>query len=197
MDVDPAPYLNRTNLTLYIDTNIIGSTSEAVRTLVRLREEGWISLQRTDTMDTEFIKAPPEKRSELTDESSRYPEAYGPLVLDHSRLGSAVLGDEDDEARLRRVFSILHPGGHWDSARENDVRDAMHVSTAIRYGGYGFVTHDRLMLNKHDQMAEGFANFRIWRPEKAVEEALGRVRNMRELHRREPERGPLPEWFCR
>ena len=69
--VDATPYLNRTAFTLFLDTNIIGSIDQPILTLLRLREEGWINLQRTDTMDTEFLKAAPDKRADLTEESSR------------------------------------------------------------------------------------------------------------------------------
>ena len=69
--MDATPYLNRTAFTLFLDTNIIGSIDQPILTLLRLREEGWINLQRTDTMDTEFLKAAPDKRADLTEESSR------------------------------------------------------------------------------------------------------------------------------
>ncbi|TXK34260.1 type II toxin-antitoxin system VapC family toxin [Nonomuraea sp. C10] len=192
--MDAIPYLNRTAFTLFIDTNIIGSDDQSVLALRRLREEGWINLQRTDTMDTEFLTAPPELWVNLTEESSRYPETFGPLILDHSRLGSSILGDDEDEARLHSVFAILYPGAEWGEARKNHVRDAMHVATSIRYGGDGFVTYDKRMLNKYNEIAAQFGGFRILSPAQAVEEALGRVASLRELHRREPHRGELPEW---
>lgn len=190
--MDATPYLNRTAFTLFIGTTIIGSDDQPVLALRRLQEEGWINLERTDTMDTEFLNAPPEVQASLTEESSQYPKAFGQLILDHSRLDSSVLGDDDDEARLHRVFAILYPGVTWGKARKNHVRDAVHVATALRYGGHGFVTYDKRMLNKHDQVAAQFGGFLILSPAQAVEEALGRVASLRELHRREPQRGELP-----
>ncbi|MFC4591832.1 PIN domain-containing protein [Sphaerisporangium corydalis] len=191
--MDVTPYLNRTHLTFFIDTNIIGDRDEPVVTLVRLRTEGWINLQRTDTVDTELAKARREIRAKLTEESAQYPESYGPLVLDHSRTDTSVLGDEEDTRRLQKIFSIMRPGASWEKVRENHIRDAMHVSTAIRYGGDGFVTKDTGILRSEHLIAAEFG-FRIYHPQQALEEAFSRVSNMRELHRREPDRGQLPPW---
>jgi len=115
-------------------------------------------------------------------------------VLGHSWLGSSVLGDAEDEHRLKQVFSILFPGVQWEKARDNHIHDAMHVATAIRYGGHGFVTREKTLLNKHEAIAAAFQNFRIWLPEQALQEAMSRIASIRELHRREPERGELPSW---
>lgn len=194
MATDPLPYANLTALTLFIDSHIVDATDHEVRFLMQLREEGWISLQRTDTMDTEFGKATGEKWARLTEASSRYPEALGPMVLDHSRLDFSVLGDEEDQHRLDRVFSILFPGVQREEARDNHIHDAMHVATAIRYEGYGFVTREKRLLNKHDAISSAFSGFQMWRPEQGIAEAMRRITSMRRLHKLEPERGELPAW---
>ncbi|WP_248959824.1 hypothetical protein [Sphaerisporangium perillae] len=194
VNVDPTPYLNRTNLTFYIDSHIVDAEDEAVVYLRRLRTEGWISLQRTDTMDMEFGKATGEKWASLTNASSGYPEALGPMVLDHSRLDASVQGDAEDKRRLHDVFSILFPAVQWEQARDNHIHDAMHVATSIRYCGDGFVTREKRLLNKHDAVSAAFEGFHVWCPEQAIEEANGRIASMRELYRREPERGELPAW---
>lgn len=194
MAADPVPYMNRTALTLFIDSNIVDAGDDEVSYLKRLREEGWISLQRTDTMDTEFGKATGETWTRLTEASSKYPEVLGPVVLDHSRLDFAVLGDEEDQLRLDRVFSILFPGAQREEARDNHIHDAMHVATAIRYGGYGFVTREKRLLNKYEAISSAFAGFRMWRPEQAIAEAMRRITSMRRLHQLEPARGELPVW---
>jgi hypothetical protein len=89
-------------------------------------------------MDTEIAAAPDDKVHSLTEASAEYPEAVGPMVLGHSRLGFAVLGSEEDADRLDDVFAILFPNVNRIAARKNHIRDAMHVATAIRYGGFGF-----------------------------------------------------------
>lgn len=193
MTAAPTPY-NLTGLNLYIDTHIIDAADEASACLRRLREEGWINLQRTDTMDTELADAPAEKWADLTEASAEYPEALGPMVWGHSRWGSAVWGSDEDRVRIDDVFAVLFPNADRTTARRNHIRDAMHVSTAIRYGGLGFVTRERRLLNKAQQMAERFGGFRMWSPEQALHEAAARVRSLRELHRLEPRPGALPAW---
>jgi hypothetical protein len=188
------PYKNITGLTLYIDTHILDSLEPAAVSLKRLREEGWINLQRTDVMDTELAAAPPEKWAQLTERSAAYPEALGPAVVGHSRVESAVVGSEEDGVRLDETFAILFPGADRQTARQNHIRDAMHVSTAIRYGGFGFVTNEKRLLNKADRIAERFQGFKVLTPEAALAEAAARVKSARALHRLEPHRGTLPTW---
>ena len=65
--VDPTLYMNRTGLKLFIDSHIVDAADEVAVTLRKLREVGWISLQRTDTMDTEFGKAAGEQWTRLTE----------------------------------------------------------------------------------------------------------------------------------
>lgn len=60
MAIAPTPR-NLTALLLFIDTHIIDATDPATVCLRRLRDEGWINLQRTDAMDTELVDAPAEK----------------------------------------------------------------------------------------------------------------------------------------
>ncbi|MFF2520225.1 hypothetical protein [Streptomyces sp. NPDC058086] len=142
----------------------------------------------------ELADAPAEKWAQLTEASAGYPEALGPMVWGQSRWDSSVWGTEEDHARLRDVFAILFPNVDRATARDNHIRDAMHVSTAIRYGGFGFVTRERRLLNKADRIAERFHGFRMWPPEDALTEATARIRGIRELHRLEPHRGTLPTW---
>ncbi|MGW5232078.1 hypothetical protein ACWEQU_07230 [Streptomyces nodosus] len=193
MATAPTPH-NLTALLLFIDTHIIDATDYATVCLRRLRDEGWINLQRTDAMDTELADAPAEKWARLTEASASYPEALGPIVWGQSRWDSSVFGSEEDHARLDNVFAILFPNADRATARDNHIRDAMHVSTAIRYGGFGFITRERRLLNKAVLIAERFHGFRMWSPEAALAEAAARIRGVRELHRRDPHRGTLPTW---
>jgi hypothetical protein len=76
-----------------------------------------VRLYRTDTMDTELTDAKLEKRGHLLDRSAQFVEHQGPLVWGHSRWDHAVWGTKDDEARIDRVFSLLHPKGSRAKAR--------------------------------------------------------------------------------
>lgn len=111
VNVESQKYIeSRSGLLLFVDTNLIGSHDAEVRDLVRLHEEGWIQLQRTDTVDTELgTKSDPDRKAELLAESAGFVESLGVFVLDHSRLDHAVLGGSTDETRLDRVFKTLFP----------------------------------------------------------------------------------------
>lgn len=142
-----------TNLTLYIDVHILDSPGEDVCLLKRARDEGWIRLQRTDVMDTELSgKADPVERAQLLDRSSQYAESIGPAIVGHSRIGHCVVGGDEDDERLADVFRILFPNVEPGSARKQHSRDAMHISTAIRYAGSGYVTNERKLLNKSEKI---------------------------------------------
>ncbi len=107
---------NLTGLTLYIDTHIIDAADDASTTLKSLREAGWISLQQTDTMDTELADAPAEKWARLTEASAAYPEALGAAVVDHTR------------ARTTRSWAVRR----MQAASRTSTRSSSPTSTGLR-----------------------------------------------------------------
>jgi hypothetical protein len=188
-DGKPPEYLNRLGVILYFDVNFVDDESPAARELRRYYSEGWIMLMRSDTLDTELEGTQDEaKRLELLAAAQPYIESLGPAVFGSSRFDHSVFGNENDDARLDRVYSILFP----NSDRRDDspkrarrkIRDAMHVATAIRYGGNGFVTRDRHdLLRKSDAIAQAFDGFRIWSPEGAFVERMKERYDQRERRR--------------
>lgn len=178
---------NRLGLRFYFDNNFVGDRSNACEELRGLDRSGWIDLARSDTVDTELADTKdPERREQLLAESAAYWESFGPLVLDHSRLGSTVVGSADDHDRLDHVYRILFPGSDRHSAAtgraRRKLRDAMHVATAIRYGGMLFVTRDeRDLVSKSDAIAAAFNGFTIMLPETAL--ALAQRMKARYDHR--------------
>ncbi|MEV7215040.1 hypothetical protein AB0O31_18350 [Kitasatospora cineracea] len=201
MSTSPSRGRNVVGLYLFVDSNTLigavhrdGEHDEAARELFRLWEAGWIALGRTDTMDTERTEDQDEATAaQRQEESACLPEAFGPFVLDDSRLDHAVLGSDEDDARIRTVFSILFPSSSWETVRRNSRRDAMHVATTARYGGHAFVTNERGLLNKDEQIAAALG-IRLWSPTHALERAYGAIAARRRLHALEPERGPLPDY---
>jgi hypothetical protein len=128
---------------------------------------------RTDAMDTELSTAKataddPDKRARLLGLSAPLQEQLGAWVLGHSRLGSSVLGNADDQAVWDRVWDTIHPGKDRATARDNNVKDAMHVWTAIRYGSDAFVTLDEGLLKRADAVRSAFDGFNIWTPTQAL-----------------------------
>jgi hypothetical protein len=170
---DDARRENRTGLTFAIDNHIVDGTTPAEIELRRVHTEGWIELVLTDVTRTEWLAANPDKRQQLEDLALGYAEYHGPVVLGHSRLGSTVLGSAEDRERLERVFAALVPGTDFKSARTQDVRDAMNVATAIRYGTNGFITRDgigkdRGILHGAYAIRAAFDDFSILSPEQAL-----------------------------
>jgi hypothetical protein len=155
----------------------IRSTAPAQKTMDQLRqwhEDGWIDLARTDTMDTELLKARADKQQELMAESGRYAEVLGPLVLDHSRLNHAVLLSAGRGSPRRSVLGAVPrrgPGGH--NAQQPARCDARRHK--IRYAYTGFVTRERRLLNKADAVRAQFDWFLIVDPEAAVEIVRRRI----------------------
>jgi predicted nucleic acid-binding protein len=49
----------------------------------------------------------------------------------------------------------------WENARPQDVRDAKHLYTAIRFGMAAFVTLDENFHRKADQLGR---HIRVWPP---------------------------------
>jgi hypothetical protein len=132
--------LNRVGLTLYIDTMIIDAPDDASAFLRRLHDEHWIYLHRTDAMDADLATAPRSEAARLTGASAGYPEAHGPPVPGPTRQGHGVQATRENMERLELVRQILHGGASGERKDTNDLRDAMHVATAIRYGGYPLST---------------------------------------------------------
>jgi hypothetical protein len=181
-------------LLFYIDTNIVDALSAEAGALRRLDKEGWITLFKTDMMDIELSAAPTTELPRLFAASAPYPESFGPEVPGESDPNSSVRASQEDTDRVRDVFTLLYPGADWTAPRPNNRRDAMHVATAIRYGGRAFVTHDAKILKKDTVISQRFNGFRIWTARQALAEAAARVGSTRELYRREPHRGLLPTW---
>jgi hypothetical protein len=132
--------LNRVGLTLYIDTMIIDAPDDASAFLRRLHDEHWIYLHRTDAMDADLATAPRSEAARLTGASAGYPEAHGPPVPGQTRQGLGVQATREDMELLELVRHILHGGASGARKDTNELRDAMHVATAIRYGGYPLST---------------------------------------------------------
>jgi hypothetical protein len=188
----PPEFQCLTGLMLYIDTNVVDADDPAAADLRRLHQEGWIQLQRTDTVDTELASAPVEKRDRLLGLSRPYVESLGPMVADHSRADFSVGASDGDGARIRTAYGILHGGAA--RLRDNDLRDAMHVATAIRYGAFGFVTFDKKLLRKADAVRNAFGGFYVLDPSAARLEGMERVRRLRIVNAARNNPAIVPEW---
>jgi hypothetical protein len=96
-------------------------------------------------------------------------EVFGIAVLDHSRLDHCVLGSHEDCVELNRIIGIVPlKAKRGDPGSKNDLRDGMHIHTAIRDGYDGFVTTDRRVLRAAGAVRAGWPMFGIFTPSEAV-----------------------------
>jgi hypothetical protein len=169
-----ARWQNRTGLIFAIDTNIISSETRAELDLKQLHMGGWIELVMSDVTRTEWLdRATPEQREHLEALAINYVEYHGAVTLDHSRLDSSIRGTAEDQERLDGVFAALWPNKILKQARRQDVRDAMNVALAIRYGLNGFITRDGegrrgTLLKRADAIKAAFNGFSIISPAQAL-----------------------------
>lgn len=191
-----------TALRWYLDVHVIDDPR--ADDLLRLGELGWIRLNVTDTAYVETSAASdPTKLARLRAALSPFPVAHGPLVLDHSQLDMSVLGSQEDGDRIQRVYALLWPNNRFaDDANQATAtgrtrfRDALHVATAIRYGGTGFVTEDGKLLASVDRVAGQFDGFRIVPIDDATSTSLAAARHLRRRAEEigTPDPGSLPAW---
>ncbi len=141
---------------VYLDTSCVNAKQkiEALNELDRLNDEGKIMVEITDTFETELRSGKGYPRG--LPKASKYIFSEGPAVVGHSRLGSCIVGSDEDDRRMARVLEILFGKKPKTKYTSNDIRDVMHISTAIRYGGTYFVTLDKKVLKKAEKIKNEF-----------------------------------------
>lgn len=141
---------------IYIDTNCINArqSNQDLNALEQLNEDGKIIIEKTDVLDTELKEGLAYPRGQK--KSLGYIESYGPFVLGHSRLGFSVLGTKVEESEFAEMLELLWGKKGQNLYTKNEVRDAMHIYTASRYGGTFFVTSEEAILAKANAIEKRF-----------------------------------------
>lgn len=132
-------------ITVYIDTNRINARGKliAMGALERLHDNDLITIKKTDTLDTELQRG---YRPGL-DKSAKYEESMGMMVWDNSRWDHATWATDDNIARLDAILRVVFGPKDRNEYRGDEIRDAMHISTAIEYGGDYFVTDEKAICS--------------------------------------------------
>lgn len=145
-----------------IDTNSI-NTRQRDADLNNLEEwhlKGLIQMVKTDVMDTEFLKAPPEPREAFMNKSSRYQEDVGVGAYGHSRQHHAVYGEANDPNYPRdEMLRMLFPRFEYltdEDEKSRAIRDAMHLATHHMHKRDFFVTNDKHFKSARDALGERF-----------------------------------------
>lgn len=166
-------------ISVFIDTNCINAKQsiKPLNELERLYADEKILIEKTDTLDTELQEGKGYPRG--LKKSLNYIESYGPAVVGHSRLGSCIVEDESDNRRFSKVLSILWGQKARSQYSRQEIKDAMHIATAIRYGGTYFVTLEHNILKKSEEIKKEFV-ITICTPSnclKFVKEEIRRLNN--------------------
>ena len=160
---------------VYLDTSCVNAKQEieALNELERLNDEEKIMVEITDTFETELRSGKGYPRG--LPKALKYIFAEGPAVVGHSRVGSCIVGSDEDDKRMTRVLEILFGKKLRAKYTGNEIRDAMHISTAIRYGGTYFVTLDKKVLNKSEEVKSEF-QITITDPEECFKQVKDRLK---------------------
>lgn len=148
----------------------VENEERSLEELLELRRLAYIEFGQTDTVGIERgMLRPNELAWQRRLESAGLVEVHGPFIRGHSRQESSVGASPDDVTRFKRVLELVHPRAiDCTSPRDNDVRDAMHISTAVRYGYQGLVTTDADVLKAAANISSVFGGFRLMLPSQAV-----------------------------
>lgn len=143
-------------ISVYIDTNCVNArqSNTALNQLEKLYQEEKILIETTDTFETELLEGKGYSRG--LKKALNYVFSFGPGVVGHSRVGYCIVGSEEDDRRLGRVLEIVFGRKLRKDYSRNQIRDAMHLATTIRYGGMYFVTQDRSLLEETETIRKEF-----------------------------------------
>ena len=132
---------------------------------------------KADTVEFERSEGEPESIAFARRlETAGLIEIYGPFVEGHSAVETSVFPSQEDETRIAQVLALIHPNAARGDTRTaaHNLRDAMHVATAIRYGWNGFVTVDNAVLGAVAVVRREWG-FSIFSPSGAVTWVLDEV----------------------
>lgn len=136
-------------ITFHIDTNVLDAPGRSACYLRAMADAHRIHLCIATVGPRELEGA---SDPEVRDLATRMTVPFEAMVLGESQLDYSVLASETDVQQLEEIRQILAPSGI-ASARDNTLRDAIHLQTAIRYASDGFVTRDsRDILRRADAL---------------------------------------------
>lgn len=136
---------------IFIDTNCLNENQDdlALNELESLNTSGLISIERADVMDTEMMEG---KFTKGLKKSAQFIESYGPAVFDHSRWDHSVFATDQDALNFTQSLYCLFGKRERSQYRKQQMRDAMHLTTAAKYGANYFLTKDKKILSKSNQL---------------------------------------------
>lgn len=162
-------------ISVYKDTNTINSKQQdqfinEIEELAKKYPEDLI-IEKTDTLDTELLQNPTHNADRLK-KSDDYIESMGSFILGHSRLAHSILGTKKEDQEFSEILEIIFGKKQRADYTKQEIRDAMHVMTAIKYGGNYLITSDKKLLNSSSKIQTRFNSTII----STVEQALPKIK---------------------
>lgn len=160
------------SISVYIDTNCINARQKDhyINDLEKLFQEEKIIIEKTDTLDTELQ----EGYKKGLEKSDNYIESFGDAVWGHSRWDYSQWADDVDERRLTRILEIFWGLKNIPYYSKSEIRDALHIATAAKYGGTYFITKEKALLMRHNVIRFEFS-IRILNPRDCLDAVLKRL----------------------
>lgn len=155
------------------------SNSQEFQKLREFYKQRRLMLAKTDVVDTE--RSAKRRRSYENEFLSgvQLLELHGPAVFGHSRLGHSVHAGTEDQERLHKIQALLTARRTSKRAMEHDLRDAMHLATAIRYRYDGIITSEKRLLRVDTCLTHDYG-FRVVTVPQAVTIMEQRIRKQQE-----------------
>jgi type I restriction-modification system DNA methylase subunit len=144
-------------LTITIDTNAINAKqeNENLNLLEQYCQRGLVEIFKTDVLDTELLTDKTNYGEKRRHKASRLPEDIGVCVLDHSRLDHTRLAGEEDAKLQDEIIKVLfQKTRHHLTTRQ--LRDAMHLHTHVMHQRDIFVTMDKYILGRKEELHKKF-----------------------------------------
>ncbi len=144
-------------LTITIDTNAINVKQriEELNLLEKYERWGLVQIFKTDALDTELLADETSWGQNRRDKASNLPEDIGIGVIDHSRVGHARVAGEEDVKLQDEIINVLFQKTRHQLTTQQ-LRDAMHLHTHVMHHRDFFVTRDKHILSRKEELHKKF-----------------------------------------
>ena len=124
------------NFTVTLDTMcfIEKDKDENVARLFELECDKYLTIIKTDVVDTEMSDSSKEKSKDV-------PEDIGVGRIGHSRIDHVIIGGEDDSL-FENIMKVVFPETTGEPPTQNKIRDVMALVVHTQKGREIFVTKD-------------------------------------------------------
>ena len=154
-------------ITITLDTNTIIDLEKDpdLQSLYQLYKEGEIKIVKTDVVDTEL----PEDFAKR--KSKEFSEDMGSGYYDNSRYGHCTYGKDPN---FEDILKIVFPETVGPNATKTQNRDSMHLATHTKYERDCFVTKDKGILRKKEELKKAYG-INIKNPKECIDELKSKL----------------------